>query len=116
MSISGANYKRTHTERERKRERERKKVRNCENLDSLAVLRIITLLLRCLTNERTASIFLVKDKKNEKEKPVVAAAPLLSLLFLKGWGRKEKKASGEKKTQSTKSGKRENKKKVKKSR
>ena len=115
MSISGANYKRTHTERERKRERERKKVRNCENLDSLAVLRIIALLLRCLTNERMASIFLVKDKKNEKEKPVVAAAPLLSLLFLKGWGRKEKKASGEKKTQSTR-GKRENKKKVKKSR
>ena len=71
--------------------------------------------MRCLTNERMASIFLVKDKKNEKEKPVVAAAPLLSLLFLKGWGRKEKKASGEKKTQSTR-GKRENKKKVKKSR
>ena len=96
MSISGANYKRTHTERERKRERERKKVRNCENLDSLAVLRIIALLLRCLTNERMASIFLVKDKKNEKEKPVVAAAPLLSLLFLKGWGRKEKKEWREK--------------------
>ena len=112
MSISGANYKRTH--RERERERERKKVRNCENLDSLAVLRIIALLLRCLTNERMASIFLVKDKKNEKEKPVVAAAPLLSLLFLKGWGRKEKKASGEKKTSTR--GKRENKKKVKKSR
>ena len=92
MSISGANYKRTHTERERKRERERKKVRNCENLDSLAVLRIIALLLRCLTNERTASIFLVKDKKNEKEKPVVAAAPLLSLLFLmKGFGKKWKR-------------------------
>ena len=95
MSISGANYKRTH--RERERERERKKVRNCENLDSLAVLRIIALLLRCLTNERTASIFLVKDKKNEKEKPVVAAAPLLSLLFLKGW-KKWKRKRGEKKT------------------
>jgi len=95
VSISGANYKRTH--RERERERERKKVRNCENLDSLAVLRIIALLLRCLTNERTASIFLVKDKKNEKEKPVVAAAPLLSLLFLKGW-KKWKRKRGEKKT------------------
>ena len=95
MSISGANYKRTH--RERERERERKKVRNCENLDSLAVLRIIALLLRCLTNERMASIFLVKDKKNEKEKPVVAAAPLLSLLFLKGW-KKWKRKRGEKKT------------------
>ena len=89
-------------------------MRNCENLDSLAVLRIIALLLRCLTNERMASIFLVKDKKNEKEKPVVAAAPLLSLLFLKGWEKMEKKASGEKKT-STRRGKRENKK-VKKSR
>jgi len=95
VSISGANYKRTH--RERERERERKKVRNCENLDSLAVLRIIALLLRCLTNERMASIFLVKDKKNEKEKPVVAAAPLLSLLFLKGW-KKWKRKRGEKKT------------------
>ena len=72
-------------------------MRNCENLDSLAVLRIIALLLRCLTNERTASIFLVKDKKNEKEKPVVAAAPLLSLLFLKGW-KKWKRKRGEKKT------------------
>ena len=72
-------------------------MRNCENLDSLAVLRIIALLLRCLTNERMASIFLVKDKKNEKEKPVVAAAPLLSLLFLKGW-KKWKRKRGEKKT------------------
>ena len=63
--------------------------------------------MRCLTNERMASIFLVKDKKNEKEKPVVAAAPLLSLLFLKGWGRKEKKASGEKKTQSKKKAEKE---------
>tara|TARA_B100001559_G_scaffold280591_1_gene253695 strand:+ start:309 stop:572 length:264 start_codon:yes stop_codon:yes gene_type:complete len=82
-------------------------VRNCENLDSLAVLRIIALLLRCLTNERTASIFLVKDKKNEKEKPVVAAAPLLSLLFLKGW-KKGKQSEARKKR--PRGGKRENKK------
>ena len=83
-------------------------MRNCENLDSLAVLRIIALLLRCLTNERMASIFLVKDKKNEKEKPVVAAAPLLSLLFLKGWeGRKRKRVARKKPSPKKKRKKRE---------